>query len=164
MPGLAAEGAPQLAETHHLPLVMQGLRALAADLGDPFNATETHVGAALFGPGAYAFAMLAGTGGTARGLAFCNPVLSTYQGAAIVFVSDLWVAAECRGQGMGRALLAAAAREGAARWGAKALRLTVYDDNAAALGFYLGAGFEIRHKDRAAALSGAALERLIAAG
>jgi len=137
--------------------VMTGLRALAADLGDPFNASEATVSDALFGPRAFGFALLAASRG---GLALCNPILSTFQGATIVYVSDLWVAASARGMGLGRALLAAAAREGQRRWQANALRLTVYDDNPRAMTFYQRLGFVLRDQDRITALTGARLAEL----
>ena len=84
-----------------------------------------------------------------------SPVFSTTQGATCVYVSDLWVSPEMRGQGVGQALLAAAAREGAARWGARAVRLTVYHDNDAAMAFYRKSGFALNDRDRTAALTGA---------
>lgn len=140
-----------------MPDVMAGLRALAQDLKDPFHATAERVEHALFGAQSFAFALLA----AGRGIALCSPIFSTFQGAALVFVSDLWVAGSARGQGLGRALLAAAAREGQARWQANALRLTVYDDNAQAIAFYHRMGFTLREKDRIAALTGAPFAALM---
>jgi ribosomal protein S18 acetylase RimI-like enzyme len=147
----------RLAGSDDMPEVMAGLRALATDLNDPFNASEARVAQALFGPQAYGFALLA----AGRGLALCSPIFSTFQGATTVYVSDLWVADAARGQGLGRALLAAAGQEGRARWQADALRLTVYDDNARAMAFYQRLGFALRDRDRIAALTGAPLMELL---
>lgn len=141
---------------------MTALRALAQDLGDPFNASQPRVEAALFGPGAYAFAILAQEANAPLGIALCHPIFSTFQGTTCTYVSDLWVAPKARGQGLGQALLAKAATEGAARWHSQALRLTVYADNAPAIAFYHRLGFEIRTSDQAAALRGAALDALVA--
>ena len=45
---------------------------------------------------------------------------------------------------------------GAARWGARAVRLTVYHDNDAAMAFYRKSGFALNDRDRTAALTGIA--------
>jgi ribosomal protein S18 acetylase RimI-like enzyme len=127
------------------------LRALAADLGDPFRAAEADIAAALAGPRAFALALLAG-GAPPAGAALAAPVMSTMAGGAVLHVSDLWVAAPARGRSLGRRLLAAAAREGRARWGTRGLTLTVYDGNAGARAFYARLGFRLRAGDHGAYL------------
>jgi ribosomal protein S18 acetylase RimI-like enzyme len=59
---------------------------------------------------------------------------STWRGANGVFVVDLFVAPDRRGRGLGRRLLAEAARRGRRR-GAAFMRLDVEPDNEAALRF-----------------------------
>jgi ribosomal protein S18 acetylase RimI-like enzyme len=58
------------------------------------------------------------------------------------WISDIEIAAEQRGRGYGRALLAAAERE-AARRGARALALNVFGPNAVARGLYESAGYKV---------------------
>jgi ribosomal protein S18 acetylase RimI-like enzyme len=65
---------------------------------------------------------------------------STWRGANGVFVIDLFVQPEHRGAGLGRRLLAEAARLGLSR-GAAFMRLDVEPDNHAALRFYGRLGF-----------------------
>jgi ribosomal protein S18 acetylase RimI-like enzyme len=62
-------------------------------------------------------------------------------GGAWIF--DIEVAAEQRGQGYGRALLAAAERE-TARHGGQALGLNVFGDNTVARSLYESSGYEIK--------------------
>ncbi len=63
------------------------------------------------------------------GAATYSPVFSTKRAATGLFVSDLWVAAEARGLGLGRRLLATAHKLAAREWGAAYLKLAVYEDN-----------------------------------
>lgn len=151
-------GAIRMAGPDDLGDVMTALRALAADLGDPFRADDAGVHRALFGPMPYACAMLAPG---PLGIALCSPVVSTTLGQPVVFVSDLWVSDLARGQSLGRRLLAAAMRAGRDRWGACALRLNVYRDNVAAQGFYRHLGFQMDGADMPALLSGPALAALL---
>lgn len=145
--------------------MMHALRALAADLGDPFRAEEGVIGRALFGAPPHAFAVIA-PGSDASGpagLAFCNPVVSTVYGGTCVYVSDLWVAAAARGQSMGRRLLAEAMRIGRDRWDARAMKLMVYADNTGAQAFYRHLGFVIDGTEQPATLSGPAVAALVRA-
>ncbi len=159
----ASETGLRLAGPDDLALVMQALRGLATDLGDPFHATSERVQAALFGPAGYGFCILAEAGGQVRGLALCNPILSTMLGSTAVYVSDLWVAGPARRQALGQRLLRAAMHEGGRRWQAGALRLLVYRDNTRALAFYRHLGFDIRDQDRTAVLDGANLTAFMGA-
>lgn len=147
----------RLARPDDMPALMRALAALARDLDDPFRIEAATLEAALFGPSCRAFALLAG----ADGAVLAQPTISTYLGGSVTFVSDLWVSEGARGTGLGRRLLAAAAREGAARWQAVALRLTVYEGNMGARAFYNRLGFTFRATDRNALLFGPALDRLM---
>jgi ribosomal protein S18 acetylase RimI-like enzyme len=132
-----------------------GLAHLSAELGEPHRMDAAHLAAAMRRPEPAFRALIAGT----RGLVLYSPVFSTVTGGAGAYVSDLWVAPEARGGGLGRRLLAAAARDAAARWGAIHLTLAVYDDSAQARGFYARLGFAPIPGQRFA-LDPAATERL----
>lgn len=160
----ASDGEIRLARPEDLPLVMTALAGLARDLGDPFNATDQMISAALFGPAAHSVALFSSDGETPRGIVLFSPFVSTVLGQSCIYVSDLWVAQAARGQSLGRYLLAAAAREGAARWQARALYLNVYNESLQSIAFYRHLGFEIRDTDKRASLTGDALEALTPAG
>jgi GNAT superfamily N-acetyltransferase len=122
-------------------LLDDGLRRLSADLGDPHKGDAALLEQALFGPHPAAYATLAMQGEALRGVALYSPVLSTVKGAAGVYVSDLWVAPEGRGQGLGRRLLAGAAVSAAQWWNARWLSLAVYDHSTGSRKFYERLGF-----------------------
>ncbi|SDU14495.1 GNAT family N-acetyltransferase [Stappia sp. ES.058] len=79
--------------------------------------------------------------GDLRGALLCSPVFSTTYGGAGVYVSDLWVSDDARGQGLGRRLLAAATEMAPESWDVRFLKLAVYDDNPRAAAFYDRLGF-----------------------
>lgn len=140
--------------------IMFGLKALAADLGDPFNATQETIRESLFGPAAHSQALLATGSPITLGIALCSPLVSTTLGCSCIYVSDLWVEQTARGQSLGRQLLATAAREGRLRWQANAIVLNIYEENSSARDFYEHLGFKIHNRERRAALTGAALRSL----
>jgi len=74
------------------------------------------------------------------GVAICLLVLSTFRARPVLNVHDLAVLSECRGKGVGRALLAAA-EERARRQGCYMLSLEVQDGNQRAAGLYRSFGF-----------------------
>ena len=121
--------------------VNAALAALSADMGDTHRAGDALIEAALFGPSPALYALLADEAGQVRGVAVFSPQVSTYRGEIGVYVSDIWVDAAARGQGLGRALLAAVRDEAARRWGPGYLRLAVYEENAAARRLYARLGF-----------------------
>ena len=118
-----------------------GLRRLSEGLGDDHRARIGDLRRAGFGAMPSFRALIAETGDTLMGLALFSPVFSTMRGTAGLYVSDLWVAEEARGRGLGQGLLTAAAREAGTLWGAHFLRLVVYDNNPAAQRFYRRLGF-----------------------
>jgi len=141
-----------------MPALNAALTRLSADLGDRHVATEAALTMACTGPRPACYGFLAGPG--PEGAALAAPLFSTTRGMAGLYVSDLWVAAEARGTGLGRRLLAHVARFGADNWGAGFLKLSVYDDNADALAFYGRLGFSGIPRDRVLMLAGAALADL----
>jgi ribosomal protein S18 acetylase RimI-like enzyme len=134
-----------------LPTFEVGLRALAADLGDPWETDRQTLCRALFAERPACYGLLADEG---AGVVLFSPVMTTLAGAPGIYVSDLWVSPEARGTGLGRRLLAAAARAGEAIWGATHLRLSVYEDNPAAAAVYDRLGFTAHPEETPRRLSG----------
>jgi GNAT superfamily N-acetyltransferase len=89
----------------------------------------------LFGPKPAAEAALAELGGRAVGFALWFSTFSTFRGQRGLYLEDLFVKPECRGRGIGKALLAAVAAKAVER-GCGRLEWSVLDWNTAAAGFY----------------------------
>jgi ribosomal protein S18 acetylase RimI-like enzyme len=139
-------------------LLATGLARLSDDLADDHRMDTTGLRAAFAAPIPPFRAVLAGAEGW--GLALYSPVFSTVAGGAGLYVSDLWVAPAARGSGLGRRLLAAAARDAAANWAAVYLTLAVYDTRPAARAFYDRLGFVAVADETRLRLAGAALSSL----
>lgn len=118
------------------------LRALSADLSERYATDSATLAGAVLGARPAAYGLLAQQGDQTLGAALFSPVFSTVRGGAGVYVSDLWVSAQARGQGLGTRLLARIAREGHARWQAIWLKLAVYEHSHGAQQFYARLGFE----------------------
>lgn len=153
---MSGSEAPRLVQPPDFATVMGGLRALANDLGDPFAISDRTLKSALFQSQSLAFAVIAGS----KGVALTQPQISTSAGGVLAYVSDLWVAQEVRGTGLGRQLLAKVARESAARWGAIGLRLAVYESNVNARAVYDRLGFVTHDRDCVALLTGVRFKQL----
>ena len=82
---------------------------------------------------------------------------SSWRGKKGVYVLDIYIAPEARGQGLGRRLIAKAAEWGRAR-GASYIRLSVDQKNIHAINFYEAIGFAEGSHDRVFILSGEALD------
>lgn len=136
------------------------LRQLAADLGDPYNTELATLAAAVCGPSATCVALLALRDGKQMAATLAAPVFSTKQGGAGLYVSDFWVAQQARGLGLGRRILAATLREGAAQDCGRFLKLTVYHDNQGARAVYDKLGFAESAGETNMFLTGAALATL----
>lgn len=134
-PAIGVAGAADMAA------LAAALAALSADLGDTHRADAAALAAACLGVPPACHGLLARGAGGVTGAALVSAIFSTTQGAAGAYVSDLWVAAGARGQGLGRRLLRAAAGFAAERWRARFVKLAVYDDNPGARGFYARLGF-----------------------
>lgn len=87
---------------------------------------------------------------------------STTRGMPGVYVQDVYVAPESRGSGLGRALLAHAARHAASHWGARFMMLAVDRDNSGAMAFYDSLGFAAKPNDLPHALDGVGFSTLLA--
>lgn len=125
------------------------------------TATAEDLRQGLFGPRARAEALIAELDSRPAGMALFFPTFSTFKGQPGLYLEDLFVDPEFRGEGVGRALLARLAAIAVER-GCFRLEWSVLDWNRGAIDFYrrLGAdpaaGWTVYH------LSGSALERLAA--
>lgn len=125
------------------PVIQRLLVELAGALGkaDGIECSEQDLERLGFGEGARFEAMLAFEGDEAVGLAVFFYEYSTWRGTPGVYVQDLYVTSDLRGEGLGRELLDAV-RERARSWGGRYVKLTVYDRNPDVLAFYRHLGFE----------------------
>jgi len=125
-------------------------------------ATVADIEAALFGAAPKAFCDLAEVDGVAVGLALWFYNFSTFVGRHGLYLEDLYVRLDARGQGAGRALLAHLARRcvdeklGRMEW-------SVLDWNAPAIAFYDALGSISMDDWRIRRLTGEALEALAGA-
>ncbi len=89
-------------------------------------------------PGAIVF--LAWLDGQAVGVAVCMTGFSTFTAKPLINIHDLAVSAECRGRGVGQALIAAVENK-AKEMGCAKLTLEVHEDNVGARRLYQRLGF-----------------------
>jgi ribosomal protein S18 acetylase RimI-like enzyme len=135
------------------PVVHRLLRDLAASLGKAGAMTSTADDIERFGFGDRPRfeALLAFDGDEPVGLAVYFFEFSTWRGRPGVYVQDLYVAPRARGRGLGRELMDAV-RQRSATLGGRYVKLSVYDGNPAAIGFYRSLGFEICADEQVLAL------------
>ncbi len=100
---------------------------------------ESMLSDALFAESPVAFATVADEGGSILGMAIYFLNFSTWTGRAGIYLEDLYVRPEHRGQGVGRALLADLARTARHRGYAR-VDWSVLDWNEPALSFYRSIG------------------------
>ena len=144
-----------------LPLLDAALRALSKELGDVHPASIDFLEQAGFGPTPAYNALIAIRGDdTVCGAVVFSPVVSTTLAATGFYVSDLWVAETARGCGLGRRLLADAARLAEARWDANFLKLVVYHDSHDTRRFYDRLGLSARSGETTMFLDKSGLETL----
>lgn len=117
------------------------VRELAAfeNLEEFAKATPESFRTHLFGPRPSAEAFLAEVGGAPAGFALVFQTFSTFRGAPVLYLEDIFVRPEYRGHGIGKALLATAARIALER-GCERLDWVVLDWNQRAIDFYRGLG------------------------
>lgn len=138
--------------------------ALSAFVQDPpARLTPDDIRRDGFGPDAWFDCFLAEAHGKPAGYAICYPGFSTDHGGRGLHLADLYVDADQRGQGLGRALMATVARHGRER-GALWLAWDVWVRNETAKAFYEAVG--AKHYDEVfqMTLKGDALDALIAEG
>jgi GNAT superfamily N-acetyltransferase len=163
------------AELRDVPVLLELFAELAEyeHLTHELRATEQGLTAALFGERPVAEALIAErgaeSGGTGRdaesggsevlGYALFFPTFSSFLTSTGVWLEDLFVRPDHRGEGVGRALLSAVAARVRERGGER-LEWAALDWNELALGFYRRMGASTANEWITHRLDGAALERL----
>lgn len=120
-----------------LPILLQLIRQLAAYERrlEQVVASESDLEGALFAQPPVAEAVLAWQGMQVVGYAVYYPVFSTFRGRAALYLEDIFVVPEARGQGVGYALMRHLAQVAQQR-GYDRIEWSVLDWNAPALAFY----------------------------
>ncbi|XHC10442.1 N-acetyltransferase [Labrenzia sp. ac12] len=138
------------------------LLQLSADMGDTHVAGLDDVIRHGFSETPAFFALLAIRSSDDRtlGVLQASPVFSTTRGGTGLFVSDLWVDGEARGEGLGQRLLAASLNLAPDSWTPIFLKLAVYHDNPDARRFYERLGFAPREGETVFDLRAPALDKL----
>lgn len=157
-----------------VPVILAMVRELAEYERAPEHAraTEEQLHAALFGPHPAVFALIAETGGadgpggtdsgeaaTPVGFALWFRNFSTWTGTHGVYLEDLFVRPEARGEGHGKALLSALAEICVAH-GYERFEWWVLDWNTPSIGFYRSLGAEPLDEWKVFRLSGEPLHAL----
>lgn len=144
-----------------MPLIHEFIRELAQyeRLLDQVVATEDDLRTTLFGPRPYAEVLIAESRGRALGFALFFHNYSTFLGRPGLYLEDLFVRADARGQGIGRRLLSAVAAVAVAR-GCGRLDWAVLNWNEPAIGFYRRMGAVMQEDWRVFRLTGEALARV----
>ncbi len=143
------------------PLILAFIRELAEyeRLLDQVEADEPAVRALLFDPAPRAFCEIAEMDGRPVGFALWFYNVSTFKGRYGLYLEDLYVRPEARGQGAGKALLAHLARRCVAEQLGR-LEWAVLDWNAPSIAFYDSLGALSMDDWIVRRLTGDALERL----
>lgn len=149
------------AKEQDVPLILQFIWDLAEyeKLSDHVEATEAMVRANLFGPSPKAACVFAYQGDKAVAFALFYFTYSTFAGLPGLYLEDLFVQPEVRGQGVGRALLRHLAQL-AKQHNCWRIEWAVLHWNKSAIGFYEGLGAVPMDKWAVYRLSGAALDSL----
>jgi len=150
-------------EPADLPALLGLIRDLAVyeRLEHEVEATEERLRETLFGPERRAEALLAWPEGAPEpaGMAVFFHNFSSFLARPGLYLEDLYVRPEARGQGLGKALLLAVARIAVER-GCGRFEWTVLDWNTSAIDFYEGMGADMKPDWRIMRVTGEALERL----
>lgn len=144
-----------------IPVIRQLIVELAVYEREPdaVKASESDLHAALFGDRPLAEAVLAEIAGEAVGLALFFSNFSTWAGKGGIYLEDLFVRPQARGQGVGKALLVHLAAVAVAR-GYSRFEWSVLDWNTPAIGFYKGLGAVMQGEWTKMRVEGDALARL----
>jgi len=150
-----------------VPLILEFIRGLAVYEREPdaVTATEADLLRDGFGDNPYFHCLIAehddGKGLRPAGFAFYFFNYSTWTGRPGLYLEDLFVNVEFRGQGIGKALLARVAAI-AVEKGCPRLQWEVLDWNTPAVDFYAGLGASFLDEWRNVRMTGEALEKLAA--
>ncbi len=131
------------------PVIHRLLRELAVTLGkaDVMASSAADIERFGFGEQPRFEALLASHGTEAVGLALYFFEFSTWRGRPGVYVQDMYVAPHCRGRGLGRQLMEAVLQR-SRELGGRYVKLSVYDGNEQAIGFYRRLGFQVRDDEQ----------------
>ncbi len=151
----------RLAVPSDVPQILAFIRALAAYEREPdaVAATEADLLRDGFGPNPFYFCLIAESDGTPAGFAFYFFNYSTWLGRPGLYLEDIFVMPEFRGQGIGKALLQQVAAI-AVEKGCLRLQWEVLDWNTPAIEFYRAMGAEFLDEWRNVRVTGEALRRL----
>jgi GNAT superfamily N-acetyltransferase len=143
------------------PTILRLIRGLAEyeRLLHQVEATLTRVRRHGFGPRRYFDALICRRGGRPVGFALFFFTYSTFLARPTLYLEDLFVLPEARGNGAGKALLRALARI-ALRRGCGRMEWAVLDWNRPSIRFYRRLGATLRREWILTRLTGAALRRL----
>jgi GNAT superfamily N-acetyltransferase len=146
-----------------VPAILELIRALAVyeKLLDQFVITEAQLREHLFGPRPYAEVLLAEEGNQVVGYALFFHTYSTFLGRPSLYLEDLFVLPELRGQGHGKALLARLAKLAVERDCGR-FEWMVLDWNTPAIQFYESLGAAVSPEWKLCRMTGDALQRFAA--
>lgn len=144
-----------------VPVILELIKALAEyeRLGHECVATASALHVTLFGDQPAAEVLLAEINGEPVGFALFFPNYSTFLAQPGIWLEDLFVRPDWRGQGVGRTLLAHLARIAVTR-GCGRLEWYVLDWNTTAIGFYRSLGAVALEEWTTNRIDGTALVRL----
>ncbi|MCG8490559.1 MAG: GNAT family N-acetyltransferase [Sneathiellales bacterium] len=128
------------AEKTDIHAVNNALRKLSEHMSDPHPITDEMLSEAVFGSDGAASILIAEKQGEVMGLTMFSPYVSTNMGGIGIYISDLWVDASLRGQGIGPKLMYEATKQFSSP--VKRIKLEVYQDNPKAKETYLRLGFK----------------------
>ena len=144
-----------------VPMIARLIHALAEyeRLSSEVFLDEGLLGEHLFGETRYAEVLIAEENDEVVGFALFFPNYSTFLGRPGIYLEDLFVLPECRGQGHGKALLQSLAQLALAR-GCGRLEWSVLDWNEPAIDFYRSLGAKPMDEWTVYRLTGPELDRL----
>ena len=144
-----------------VPLILNFIRALAAFERAPeqVTASEEDLLRDGFGASPIYWSLIAEIEGRPAGFAFYFYNYSTWKGRPGIYLEDIFVYPEFRGQGIGKALLKEVAADALAR-GCRRMQWEVLDWNTPAIDFYRAMGAEFLDEWRNVRIESDALERL----
>jgi len=149
------------ASERDVPLILSFIHKIAAyeKLSHEVTASEETLRESLFGPRPAAEVLLAYWDDTAAGYAVFFHNFSTFLGRPGVYLEDIFVEPVLRGNGIGKALLAAVAKE-AQRRDCGRLEWAVLDWNKPAIDFYLSLGARPMEEWTIFRMTGEGIDRL----